>query len=64
MSVYKKIIHNSTILCHKQRIKDLSLFCRDLSHFRFTHFLRKVIGKNYGWRKVICFLCTETVEQL
>ena len=45
-------------MCHKQRIKDLRIFCRDFSHFRFTHFLRKVIGKNYGLRKVIRFLCT------
>ena len=48
-------------MCHKQRIKDLHLFCRDLLHFRFTHFLRKVIGKNYCWRKVICFLRTDTL---
>ena len=45
-------------MCHKQKIKDLRLFCRDLSYFKFTHFLRKVIGKNYGWRKVIHLLCT------
>ena len=45
-------------MCQKQRITDLRLFCLNLSHFRFTHFLRKVIGKNYGWRKDISLLCT------
>ena len=54
-------------MCHKQRIKDLHIFCRNFphfrfTHFRFTHFLRKFISKNYGWRKVICFLCTDTLH--